>query len=134
MGLAESETSGVYFDSSSISISSNKAIFYEHYSFEGKSYSLTAGQSVVFNGGNGSWNDKISSFRIGSGVRVKLCKHYGCSNDNGKPGYIEFVGPVQVTSDFFWNDDISEIYTYPYDAKKSPRVMVFADYNYEGYS
>ena len=40
------------------------------------------------------WNDKITSFRIGSGVRVKLCAHTGCENVNGRPGYVEYVGPV----------------------------------------
>ena len=55
---------------------------------------MTAGQSVAFFGENSWWNDKISSFRIGSGVRVKLCKHFCVDNVDGKPGYIEFVGPI----------------------------------------
>lgn len=67
-------------------------------------------------------------------MRVKVCKHYGCGDDGGLPGYIEFVGPLQLTSDFTWNDQISEIYTYPYDATNSPRVMLFSDYNYAGYT
>lgn len=40
------------------------------------------------------WNDRITSFRIGSGVRIKLCAHSSCENVDGRPGYVEYVGPV----------------------------------------
>ena len=54
---------------------------------------MTVGEVKTFYSGDW-WNDKITSFRIGSGVRVKLCKHSGCEDSGGKPGYVDYVGPI----------------------------------------
>ena len=86
------------FEDSSLSIGDDEAIFYEHSDFSGESLSMHVGEEDNLADWGGRWNDRISSFRLGKYVRVQFCIHDDCSDHDGKPGYIDFVGPLQYYS------------------------------------
>lgn len=61
-----------------------------------------------------NFNDKIASFRIGKGVKVKFCDNVDCSGDWDK--VIEIVGPYNVGDvGYKWLGKISYVKTEIYD-------------------
>lgn len=78
-----------------------QACFYADFNFQGASFCLAVGSTVPFV--DPAWNDRISSIRVGPGVRVEACQHAGfegwCENYNGN---VAQLPPVR-------NDEISSI-------------------------
>ena len=68
-------------------------------------------------------NDKLSSFKIGAGVRALLCNDWDCNDYQNYGQSIELLGPFnsgEMLPD--WNDWVSHIKLYPYDAETQPMV------------
>eukprot|EP00347_Sterkiella_histriomuscorum_P006171 403353792 len=66
----------------------------------------------------------ISSFKIGQGKRVQLCKNIGCRMDNPQD-MIEILGPYQSSNLRETDKWIRAIKTFPYDELKEPRLQFF---------
>jgi len=64
--------------------------FWEHINFGGESFTMNAGENKPNLGP--SWNDKITSLKIGKNIRVTLCKNTDC-NGNNWDDKINLVGP-----------------------------------------
>jgi hypothetical protein len=71
------------------------------------------------------WNDQISSFRIGKGVRVKICSNVGCTGDWDNA--VEILGPYSQGDFNERNDWASEIYIYPYNPDTDQYIQVFGN-------
>ena len=72
-------------------IDNGQAIFWEDVGHEGASFSLQVGHEVDF--ANNWWNDRISSFKVGSGVKLTLCSNCNCYNYDYNGG-AEVIGPL----------------------------------------
>ena len=98
-----------------------QAIFWEDTGYQGASFSMQLGQE--WDGDNNEWNDRISSFMIGEGVRLTLCQDAHCENpDHG--GSSEAFGYHESPVMNEWNDCTSHIKVMPY---KGPNVLLFKD-------
>lgn len=71
------------------------------------------------------WNDEITSFRIGKGVRVKLCADSGCRG--GWSSAVELVGPYNQPNFNSNNDWATEVHLFPYSAANEKYVQVFGN-------
>jgi len=93
----------------------NQVIFYEHSNWGGNSMSFDLDQSVAdlrswkFTNSSTNWNDKISSIKVGSQVKVTVYKDINYKGDKitlsgtGSGG----TGSFPNLSTIGWNDKIS---------------------------
>lgn len=76
-----------------------QCIAFEHRDYKGHTMSVTAGRGWKYVGG--SWNDKISSFKIASGCHVKIWQNRDFKGDHQVlRGNIRYIGDL-------WNDQVS---------------------------
>ena len=70
-------------------------------------------------------NDKISSFKIGKGVRLELCEHPDCWGH--WTDRISFVGPYKSENLGIWTDKAAFAKTFGYDENdlNQARVSLF---------
>eukprot|EP00347_Sterkiella_histriomuscorum_P022447 403338454 len=73
---------------------------------------------------NGVYDQKISSFQIGKGRRVQLCKNPGCLVYNSED-YIEILGPYQSGKINETDRWIRSIIQNSYDELVDPRIQLF---------
>eukprot|EP00347_Sterkiella_histriomuscorum_P018154 403346588 len=109
------------------------AYFFSEYGFGGRRFdmSFAAGNTNVYLG-NVGFNDDMSSFQIGEGVRVKICKDAGCESEDHWDKAIEVLGPYNTaTMQDGINDWASHIVLYPYDPKTDLYVQGFSRERYE---
>lgn len=96
------------------------ATFYSDFGFSGDQLKMDMYTYNYANLPAIGWNDKISSFKIGEGVRVKICANSGCEGD--WDSVVEIVGPYNQ-GDFNENNDVAtEVYLYPYNAQNEKYV------------
>ncbi len=101
-----------------------EAVFYRRFGYAGDS--LKVGNNAHINLGDLGWNDDISSFKLGKGIRVELCEHGACY------GYWDdktsYVGPYKTDNFNRWTDETSVLRTYPYNPTdlNEARVQIFA--------
>lgn len=68
----------------------------------------------------------MSSFKLGPGLRAKICKNYNCDDDNSWNS-MELYGPYSVG--VLWdgtNDYARHVIIQPYDVKSNPLVTLFS--------
>ena len=70
-------------------------------------------------------NDKVSSFKIGKGVRLELCANPDCGGNWDEK--TSFVGPYKSDNIGRWNDIVSVAKTFRYDETdlNQARVQIF---------
>ena len=78
------------------------------------------------------WQDVISSFQLGEGVRMKLCMNNHCEGENQWYNAIEMVGPYNSGVINEVEDRASHIYLYHYDPKTEKYVKMFSYPRFEG--
>eukprot|EP00347_Sterkiella_histriomuscorum_P014316 403361339 len=109
------------------------AYFYSEYGFGGRKFemNLASGVTNVYLG-NVGFNDDMSSFQIGEGLRVRICKHAGCGSEDHWDNALDVLGPYNTaTMQDGVNDMASQIQIYPYDPKTDLYVQGFSRERYE---
>ena len=76
-----------------------------------------------WDGGSNYWNDRISSFMVGEGVKLTLCVEYHCNNPN-RGGSSEVIGQHESPQMPEIDDVVSHIIL---EAHNEPLVMLFKD-------
>ena len=111
-------------------IQANKAMFFSDDGYRGRVLILDVYNNPNTNLPSIGWNDDITSFKIGPGVRVKMCSNAGCRGNSWSDA-IEIVGPYHQPNIDSYNDWASEIQLFPYSPQKEKFVQVFGDQRFD---
>eukprot|EP00347_Sterkiella_histriomuscorum_P023106 403335924 len=96
----------------------------------GLNFNLTGvNEKKNLDGGFGVFDKKISSFKIGKGRRVQLCKNIGCKV-NSPEDQIELIGPYESGKLGDIDNWIRAINTFPYDEFTEPRLQILGKSNF----
>eukprot|EP00347_Sterkiella_histriomuscorum_P019757 403340404 len=109
------------------------AYFYSEYGYGGGKFemSLASGKTSVYLKDVG-FNDNMSSFQVGEGLRVRICKHAYCDSEDHWDNALNVLGPYNTaTMQDGVNDWASHILIYPYDPKTELYVQGFSRERYE---
>lgn len=103
-------------------------IMYEHGNFEGRAVEVRPPRTI--NLGEWDFNDKMSSFKIGEGLRVKFCSNNHCAGDAWHDSF-ELLGPYNSPVQKTANDWVSYVEVHDYDPATEPRVMLLGNGNFD---
>eukprot|EP00347_Sterkiella_histriomuscorum_P002187 403369131 len=107
------------------------AVFWWDNGYSGNSFEMQLGgmqEAQLFNMG---WNDVLSSFKIGEGVRAKICKHKYCQDESHWDTVIDILGPYNAPQMYDTNDWASHIWIYPYNPQTEKYVQLFSKENFD---
>lgn len=78
----------------------------------------------------------LSSIQIGEGVRIKICKHENCAEEDHWDSVVEILGPynsAELIDDL--NDWASHVFLFHYDPNTEKYVQAFGSERFEiGYA
>eukprot|EP00347_Sterkiella_histriomuscorum_P004771 403359170 len=77
------------------------------------------------------WNDRLSSFQLGEGVRAKICKHEACGDDSHWDTVIDILGPYNAAQMFETNDWASHMWIFPYNPQTEKYVQLFSGQRFD---
>ena len=117
-------------------------VVYEHGNYGGQWLDISGVTLKQSTKSNFSWNNRISSFRIGKGVKVTFCDHDNCHNSHAWNQGFEVVGPHESSWADVWNDRISQIRVEPhwggavtvfesFHCRGNSKVFTNGDYNFQ---
>lgn len=69
--------------------------FYDGENFKGAHITYQVGQTVSYKHSN--WNDRVSSFKIGEGARLLMCRDVPCGHLDGGESTV-IIGPHESSS------------------------------------
>eukprot|EP00347_Sterkiella_histriomuscorum_P016467 403353067 len=108
------------------------AVFWWDAGFKGRTFEMQLGgmqEAQLYNMG---WNDKLSSFQIGEGVRAKICKHKNCKDESHWDTVLDILGPYNAAQMFDGtNDWASHIWIFPYNPQTEKYVQLFSGQNFD---